>query len=161
MPALVAQRLGDGLAKHDAAVFGGMVEIDMQVALGAQGRCRSAHAVPTAPACDRENRRRSRYRARPSPRDRPQRGSRSRWFCARWLPVGLSIRHRLSALWFRLAPLCAASCVRFTLRLSAEPRMRQFGRRECGFSWGLPIFSKGGAGWQTRKRRQSGMAPPF
>ncbi len=36
MPGLVAERLGDRLSQHDAGIFGGVVEIDVQVALGAQ-----------------------------------------------------------------------------------------------------------------------------
>ena len=32
--ALVAERLGEGLAEHDADILGGVVEVDMQVALG-------------------------------------------------------------------------------------------------------------------------------
>ena len=34
MPRLVAERLGEGLAEHDAAILGRVVEVDVQVALG-------------------------------------------------------------------------------------------------------------------------------
>ncbi len=33
-PLLVAERLGHRLAEHDAGILGGVVEIDVQVALG-------------------------------------------------------------------------------------------------------------------------------
>ncbi len=33
----VAQRLGEALAQHDAGILGGVVIVDVQVALGAQG----------------------------------------------------------------------------------------------------------------------------
>ena len=39
--ALVAQRLGDGAAEHDADILGGMMEVDVQVALGAHVRSNS------------------------------------------------------------------------------------------------------------------------
>ncbi len=36
MPCLVAERLGHRLAEHDAGILGGVVLVDMQVALGLQ-----------------------------------------------------------------------------------------------------------------------------
>ena len=42
--ALVAQRLGEGLAEHDADILGGVVEVDVQVALRLHGQVEQAVA---------------------------------------------------------------------------------------------------------------------
>ena len=44
--ALVAQRLGEGLAENDADILGGMVEVDVQIVLGAKPSSRTGRGGP-------------------------------------------------------------------------------------------------------------------
>ncbi len=63
--ALVAERLGEGRAEDDADVLGGVVEVDMQVALGADRQVEQAVPGAARSACDRGSR--CRWRCPPLP----------------------------------------------------------------------------------------------
>ena len=91
--ALVAERLGDRAAEHDADILGGVVEVDMQVALRAHRRGRTARAGRARSACGRESR--CRWRSRPSPARRARGSARCRspTSCASGLPCGPCRQH--------------------------------------------------------------------